>query len=312
MKKITSLYLKIILFAALLALTITGTCALSLRVPALSRALSGLLRSTEYADAETLAPLFEKVHTDEEKPILLAGDSIANQLLQGPGSRNPEVLVATSTAALMLPGQYLLIREYLEAHPEAEEVILMVHPMAMVRTWDIEWSYRYMIGTALETDTMQYLDEETIRQMESVFGRAAIRPLPYRVIKEFPPLRKLFYSYIYQHRTAYAQSSPFEISDLYLSKISDLCREKGVTFTLYASPSSTYFAEEIRALAPDYAQTQSFDRFPDYLSGIYLYPEEWSEDGSHLSGTYADPEHLAQVLREAFPGSRLLEILDLP
>lgn len=214
-----------------------------------------------------------------------------------------------SIAPFMITGQYLLAEEYLKYHPEATDIFLVMHPVALTRTFDMQWSYRYGVMTYAEADAMERLDENTRDVMASVYGNIFIKKEIVQLIEDSPILRKLFLNYIILNRESYVQNSSFEIADQYVKKLYVLCEQKGVTLHLYPAPVSEFFRERVSALAQEYDKTWMSEKFPDYFNDILYYPNEWSKDTSHFGGKYEEPEMLKEIIKRAYEDTALLESL---
>lgn len=258
-----------------------------------------------------MLPAFEHVKASDQTTQLIIGDSICNQLFTDLREYNSQISIQATNAALMITGQYLLAEEYLKYHPDATDIFLIMHPMPLTRTFDTEWSYRYAVMTYAETDTLDLLDENTIEIMESVYGRFFMRKKVVQLIEASPILRKLYLSYINFNASPYIQESPFEISDQYVRKLYDLCKENDVTLHLYPSPVSESFREQVKDLEEVYKTTWMSSVYPDFFDNILYYPNEWSEDLSHFSGEYATREALNSIIQRAYGQTVLSDCLKL-
>ena len=265
--------------------------------------------SEEFMDASGMLPYFEQVRTSDQTTQLVICDSICRQMFAGLSEYNPQMSIQATNAALMITGQYLLAEEYLKAHPEATDVFLVMHPVAITRTFDTEWGYRYGVMTYAETDTISYLDENTLDDMADVYGRFFMKKEVVNVIENSPMMRKLYLSYININKSDYVQSSPFEIADQYVRNLYDLCEENGVELHVYASPVSETFREQTEELEKAYDITWMSTCYPDFFQNILYYPDEWSEDTSHFSGEHAEREELNKIIDIAYEGTVLLENL---
>ncbi len=299
---------------ALFCFIITALCAffLFLSVKEPFRPMIARLTSCEdFMDESGMLPGFEKAGQQDQTTQLVTGDSICRQLFAPLEQYNPEKRVLATNAALMMPGQYLLAREYLQSHPETTDVFLVMHPLTLTRTFDLEWGYRYAAMTYVETDTLQYLDESTRNAMEGAYGAFFLRKDTVWMIENSPICRKLGLNYMNTHGKPYEQSHSFEIADLYVVRLYNLCRENGARLHLYSSPVAEYYREEMAVLAVEYQETRMSSLFPDYMEDIWYYPDEWTEDLSHFSGEYAQRERLNEIIEQAYGQTPLWEGLDV-
>lgn len=304
------LFGKCVAFFLIIMILCAAILLLSTREP-FRAVVAKLTNCEEYMDESGMLPAFEQAGQSSGATQLVIGDSICRQMFAQLQEYNPDKSILATNAALMMPGQYLLAKEYLENHPETTDVFLVMHPLTLIRTFEMEWGYRYAAMTYVETDNFQYLDEGTRQIMENAYGYFFLRKSTVWMIERSPICRKLGLSYLYFNGEPYVQAYPFEIADPYMEALYELCREKGVRLHLYSSPVSEYYREEMEALKEDYAGTQMSRLFPDYMENLWYYPEEWSEDKSHFSGEYAGREKLNEIIEQAYGDSLLGEILRL-
>lgn len=296
------------LFVLIICFLCSAFVSLSMREP-YRAVIAEWTASEEFMSDSGILPYFEKVRETDQTSQLVIGDSICRQMFVELGEANPQMSIQASNAALMITGQYLLAEEYLKSHPEATDVFLVMHPMAITRTFDTEWSYRYAVMSYVETDTIGYLDKNTLDDMAGVYGRFFMRKEAVRVIEDSPVMRKLYLSYININRSDYVQSSPFEIADQYVRKLYDLCEEHGAKLHVYPSPVAEVFRGRSEELEKEYGATWMSTQYPDYFRDILYYPDEWSEDTSHFSGEHAEREELDKIIETAYEGTELLENL---
>jgi len=301
MKKLVG---KCVIFSVLIMALCIGFLLLSVKEP-FRPILAKLANCGDYMDDSGMLPVFDKARQQDGTTQLVIGDSICRQMFAPLEGYNPEKSILAANAALMMPGQYLLAREYLQNHPETTDVFLVMHPLTLTRTFDMEWGYRYAAMTYVETDTYQYLDESTRSAMEGAYGAFFLREDTVWMIENSPICRKLGLNYLNTHGKPYEQGHPFEIADLYVERLYNLCRESGVRLHLYSSPVAEYYREEMAALAADYGETRMSNLFPDYMEDIWYYPNEWTEDMSHFSGEYAQREKLNGIIEQAYGQTRL-------
>lgn len=283
---------------------------LSAKEPARS-VIAGWTDSRDFMGTSGMLPYFQRAREKDETTQLIIGDSICRQMFAGLEEYNPGMKNLATNAALMITGQYLLAEEYLQNHPDTTDIFLVMHPLTLIRTFDTEWSYRYSVMTFVETDTLQFLDENTIEAMESVYGAFFMKEKVVRLIEDSPVCRKLYLSRLNMTADEYEQSFPFEISDQYIRKLYELCEENGVELHLYSSPVAEYYRDQIAELSEAYEGTWMSSRYPDYINDILYYPSEWAEDLSHFSGEYAERGRLNETIERAYSGTELLQELKL-
>ncbi len=304
------LFCKCCVFSLMMAAICAGILLLSVREP-FRPMIASVTDAQDFMDESGMLPVFERARQRDGTWQLVTGDSICRQMFAPLEKYNPQKSVLATNAALMMPGQFLLAREYLQNHPETTDIFLIMHPLTLTRTFDLEWGYRYAAMTYVETDTYQYLEERTRKAMEGAYGTFFLNRDVVWMIENSPICRKIGLSYLNTHGKVYEQSHPFEIGDLYVEKLYNLCLEKGVSLHLYASPVAEYYREEMAALAVEYEETKMSGLFPDYMREIWYYPDEWTEDLSHFSGEYAGRDKLNEILEQAYGRTLLWEGLQV-
>lgn len=298
------LYGKGLLFCAIIFCICIGILYLSAREPSRSL-IAKWTDSEDFMEANTMLPSFAQANIADGTTRLLIGDSIANQLFVSLREQNPQTAILTTNAALLMPGQYLLAKEYLENHPNATDIFLVIHPLPLTRTFDTEWSYRYAAMTYVETGTIKELDQNTIDTMEELYGAFFMNKEVVRLVEASPLCRKLSLSYIDFHKENDTLDFPFEMADQYARKLYELCQEHKATLHIHPSPVSEFYREQVAELANAYETTWMCSHFPDYFNEIMYYPDEWSEDLSHFSGEHAERGRLNEIIRQAYGTSPL-------
>jgi hypothetical protein len=263
-----------------------------------------------------IVPLIEKVQEKDGSHILLLGDSVGRQLFIDLADINDEVCVAPAIAPFTVCGQYVLTRLYLDNHPDATDVYLVMVPMDDVsKNFNIEYAYQYVVMPLVETDTLGLLDGSTVDELRYLFGsRFMERPVVER-IDNSGLNRKLYLNWIKDHvKNDYPHSLEESVYVSYLKKISGLCSEKGVTFHLLPAPvpDADVYHRTVEEKAPEYFESAGLDiLFPDYLSNVRYYPEEMFSDGVHFGGRYEDQSVYNGIIREMYGYSGLTDHLKL-
>ena len=298
---------RFIVKSIILALIVTGIFAvvefLSLN-PETKDLVAKITNSDDYAGEENgtadIVSIIQRAKEPDDTTVLVIGDSIARQMLTGLQEDCPGVKIDCANAAVNITGQYMLAVTFLETHPDATDIWLFAHPLTLTRTYDMELGYGYAVMPFAIEGVLDELDDVTIDQMASVYGRFALNGKVAELINRSPMNRKLFFSYIRMNNREYEQSNSYEIASYYLIKLKNLCDEKGVTFHFYSSPSTEYYRDKIEETRSDFESSEFSEVFPEYLDSIYYFPTEWSTDTSHFGGDYANRETYDRVLNEAY------------
>lgn len=263
-----------------------------------------LTGSSEYLGEETgtdsIISIIRAVNIDDGTNVLVIGDSISGQLFSGLAGECPDTRIACGNAAINISGQYLLAVNYLENHPDTTDVWLFAHPLTLDRGYDMELGYGYAVMPFAIEGILDELDDVTLDQMAGAYGRVALNPAFAGAINRSPLNRKLFFSYIRMHNEEYIQENAYEIASLYILKLADICREKGINFHFYSSPSTEYFRDRIESTRDDFNASELSKAYPDYLDSIYYFPTEWSKDYTHFDDEHAVREVYNEIINNAY------------
>lgn len=281
--------------------------------PKTKEVIARLTNSEDYlsqgSGTDDIIPIIQSVKEADSTTVLVLGDSIARQIFPEFSCDLPDTKIACVNAAIDITGQYMLAEEYLNSHPYATDIWLYVHPLSMTRTFDLDLGYGYAVMPFAIEGSIQYLDDSTLNQMASVYGRFALCNTVASLVDSSPLNRKIYMSYIRMHHTEYAQSNAYEISSLYIEKFRSLCEERGVDFHLSPCPSTEFFRDRIEETRDDFMNSPLYDMYPDYLDEVYYFPTEWSDDLSHFGERYANRETYVEVVRNAYEESCLDRII---
>ncbi len=194
----------------------------------------------------------------------------------------------------------MLASVFLDSHPEATDIWLYAHPLTLTRGYDLELGYGYAVMPFAIDGSLGYLDDRTLDEMRSVYGRLSMNPDVASFIDASPLNRKLFLSYIRMHNEPYVQENDYEIASRCIIRLKELCESRGVTFHFYSSPSTEYYRDKIEETRSDYELSDMYALYPDYLDSIYYFPNEWSGDMTHFSTEYANREVYDRMMDEAY------------
>lgn len=265
---------------------------------------------TENVGPAEITPYIDMVRAQDGTTGLIIGDSVCRQMFNGLRDNYPEFTVVGSNAALTMSGQYILAKEYLDNHPDATDIFLIVLPGALETTYDTSWGYQYAVMPFVETDTLKNLDADTIEIMQSVYGKFFMNKNVVNAIDKSAVNRKIYLNYLNKYKESYAMSYRYELADKYIGKISKLCDEAGVNLHLYPCPVCENKKEYVLGLAEEYKADSILSSInPDYISMVSYFSAEETIDGTHFAKEYATEDILAAKIEEYYQGTKLLEML---
>lgn len=264
--------------------------------------------SAEYIEGNTgaaeILPYIEKVQREDGSKVLVVGDSVCSQMTGGLDGIDSEVTFAGTNGAITLAGQYIMIAEYLEHHPHAEEVYLMLLPESLPRRFDTEWGYQYAAMPFAETKTLDRLDDETLAELERAYGKLFLQKQTALLIDRSGLNRKLYLNAIKDRGDRVIYPDKLTLPLRQLERIRLMCAEKQVALYFVAAPVSEAKKESTKQLLELFAASEEGHYFPDYGKEPVYYPEEEAADGTHFSGEYASQDHYNRLIkRMCLPGS---------
>ena len=296
MKKFVGKSLIGVLLVALLCGTVVW---LSEREPFRTR-LAVIFDCTDFCDESGMDPVYEKAQTPNDCTTLIIGDSVCRQIYTGIEKDFSDATEIASNAATMITGQYALLMDYLDNHPDTKTVYFMMHPMSLTRTFDADWSYRYSVMVNVEHKNMSRLDESTRKKIKGMYGALFVQPAVVNIIEKSPIARKLYLTYIHNNVPAMELSNRYELADLYVMKMYEECRARGIEFYLLPTPVTEHYKPQCDVMAEEDKDTKMYEIFPDYYNDIYYFPDEWSDDLTHFSGDHAKKKFLKTLRMDEF------------
>ena len=155
--------------------------------------------------ADEIKPYISKTGDPDGTRVLILGDSVCHQLFDGLKENTAGISIAGSNAAITTAGQYILAKNYIEAHPDATDLYLFMRPASLTQSFDTEYGYQYAVMPFAETGLIGMLDDDTLKQMEEVYGKVFMNPTVVRMIDLSGPNRKLYLNLLKKHSSAYKQ-----------------------------------------------------------------------------------------------------------
>ena len=250
--------------------------------------------------ADEIKPYIKKVQEHDETTKLILGDSVCHQLFNDLQPYSTEISIVGSNAAITVAGQYVLASEYINSHPNATDIYLFMLPGSLTQSFDTNYGYQYTVMPFVETGTIKYFDNDTVKTMEDVYGKFFMNPIIVRMIDLSAPNRKIYLNLLKKYSAPYKPSNYFDIAEKYIGKIKDLCDANNITLHLYPCPISESRKNDIDALKDSYTSSKLNIWFPAYFDEIRFYPEYQSDDNVHFSDEYSDRNFLNSIILEYY------------
>lgn len=276
---------KAILFAFMLACLLVIVCILS-TVPVFRKPIATFTNTTDYLENQPLheiLPVIEKVSLNPEKTKLIIGDSVCFRLFNNYAKENKAYCIAGTNRGIGISGQYILAEIFLETHPDATDIYLVVTTQTMISPYETLYGYQYAVQPFLETDNLNRLDDITLAQMQYAYGSFVTNKEAVGFIDSSPILKKAYLNMLNRYHAIYVQAEVPEMVEHYIVKMDELCKENGVTLHLIPAPAadSPERREIDAAIGETYMQTAAYALFPDYFDNLLYYPLSYFSDGVH-------------------------------
>ena len=266
---------------------------------------------SENVGTNEIIPQIEKAQLTDGTTKLILGDSVCNQMFKDLQQYNDDFSIIGSNAAITMSGQYILAKEYIEHHPDATDIYLLVLPQSLEQSYNTLWGYQYTVMPFVKTNTLQYLDETTISIMKETYGELFLNQHFVNMIDSSGVHRKLCLNYLNKYKTGYVPERCFDIADQYIGKIYDMCEERNINFHLYPLPVCESKETEIREIMEEFKHSELYNINPNFLNNIMYYPVNESKDQVHFSGIYASQEYYNEKIKHLYSDTTLLSELNL-
>lgn len=238
---------------------------------------------------------------------LLAGDSVCWMLFTRLQEYNDDYLIAAASRPFTIAGQYVVVKEFIENHPDATDVYLMLSKDDWQAVLDVQCGYQNVAVPIKETDTWDDLDANTKEELQQLFGDFLLRPQVVTTYDYSNMNRKIVLNgvrmyhekVLHEDVSAQYEETKDEFSPIakqYFEKIIQICEENGVALHLLHDPQADteenhnkLEVEKKMFEEAGYAEIAS-----DYLTKVMWCPEEQFYDGIHFGGTEAEQDVVIQ------------------
>lgn len=276
---------KAVLFCGLFVLLLFGVCALA-TMPVCKPFLAEVTNTADYIEntaVEEILPVIDNVSQQDEKTKLIVGDSVCFRLFDLYREENPDYCIAPTNRGVGMSGQYILTEVFLENHPEATDVYLVITTNTLITGYETIHGYQYAVQPFLETGHLQRLEEETLDEMRSTYGAFVTNEKMLHFVDESPILKKAYFNVLNEYFAKNVKTEIPHVVETYIVKMYELCEQKGVTMHLLPSPVPD--SQERRELEVQleelYRETKIYPLFPSYYENLTYYPPEYFSDGIH-------------------------------
>lgn len=288
--------IKFIGFLFLLGGMTAGILVLCAACEPLDRCLAFLTCSEDY-NREDVAPEVLKTaqESDNSYHSILVGDSVSYMLFANSREVNDEIFLAGNTRPCTMATQYVLVKEFIESHPEAKDVYLFYSKESWESVIDVKCGYSYVIVPHMQAGTLGELEPETLEEAEEKFGSLLMTPFMANLFdRSFVNRKIILNSLMVYHEDVLGEdlSAAFEKTDnqisplalKYFRKMTEVCDENHVALHLIHDPLADTPEKhaEVETEKQMFADAGLYEEWQEYFDSVLYYPAENFFDGVHF------------------------------
>lgn len=307
--------LRLAAFVLAALVLLCGVLGLSAFAP-FSEIFAKLTDSTGYSASasEEIGGHIANVQAADGAAALILGDSVCWQVFDPFSLCNTAYRIDGSNRAVTIAGQYLLAKAFLDAHPGATDVYLIVTPESFSAGFDAGYGYQYAAAPFAAAGLLDGLDETTRAELNAAYGAPFLTGTFARWADASPLVKKLYLNALELAPTQESAGPLISLAARNLQNLAALCAEQGAAFHLLCAPLAD--TEDRRstmaALEAAFREQGLYDSYSAYFTETPWYdPGLFGEDGIHFDNTVADMEFCASVVRDIQTATGLLDGLVL-
>lgn len=236
--------------------------------------------------------LYQIIKTSEDtiaSDTLFIGDSVAAQLFPPDQRRN----FITTNAGVLMPGQYIIAANSIEANPNLKSIVLIGAPISIGAKFEGYLTMNGFIKPFYSKKNLEHFDQILHKKISkkplaSYYQNNLVKFLPFSDINFVNP-RDTTTNYLEQFQLS-------DISITYLRKLHKLCSEKNIKLHILATPLNDSFRTNTSdwATLKEQIKVEKLDNlFYKYFDTMSYLSKEKFTDGAHLK-----PELLPIIRKE--------------
>jgi len=225
----------------------------------------------------------KKSKSKSTKKILLLGDSVAKSLF--PTGEEAEINSLATNQAIGVPGNYFLLKNYLDAGNTIETLVIIYNPYSLKNNLNQKYSYHYFLKPFFNDEYVNYFSVNLLEQIEMIPNKNYLLIPSIRATlwsPNFPQSKNLITDESgNSNNTKYSYLSPLSIE--YLNKIKDLSIKNGFDIKLLPAPTSTNKKINFISFQKETEKTNLIEEFKFYLDNLNYVDPKYFSDGIHLN-----------------------------
>lgn len=292
-----------------------GVLGLSAFAP-FSEIFAKLTGSTGYSASasEEIGGHIANVQAADGASALILGDSVCWQVFDPFSLCNTAYRIDGSNRAVTLAGQYLLAKAFLDAHPGATDVYLILTPESFSAGFDTGYGYQYAAAPFAAAGLLDGLDETTRAELSAAYGAPFLTGTFARWADASPLVKKLYLNALELAPGQESAGPLIPLAARNLQNLADLCAERGAAFHLLCAPLADTEDRHatMAALEQAFREQGLYDSYSAYFTRTPWYDRAlFGEDGVHFDNSVADMDFCAGVVQDIQAATGLLDGLVL-
>ena len=238
------------------------------------------------AGSEVYYSIQKSMQRNEPSPVIVLGDSVARQIFNNKTENRPVDSLACNQA-IGLPGQFILLNNYVKAGNHVERVYLFLTPDSFANNLDQVYTYHYFLKPFYTAEYFPLLTDTVIRQ---------IHKIPYYYLSRYPHILTSNWApdFVSKDKPTYRFISP--VSAEYLVKMKELSIRHGFQLRVVATPVNENSRQRMEEMKKEAATDNVQGELGDYFkSMLFLDPTEFGPDGVHLKNAPKYKEYYAKM-----------------
>ncbi|MCM1135857.1 MAG: hypothetical protein NC400_09825 [Clostridium sp.] len=225
---------------------------------------------------------------------LVLGDSVARQIFSPDyQEENKEVCYLTTNQAIMPAGNYILLENYLQNHPQTKKVYYIARPDSLQNGINFVYTYSYFVTPLYREPFLKYLHEETREGIEKMFGSFfSKREFAKWMLGKYPKLLEIYnksLEKIWKIKSNYQANDKPDMAVSYILEMQKSCQDKKIEFILLSPPvPEGYDRGAVEEMREKMSALGMEDLIEEYADSIYYINQEEFVDGVHMRKEYLE------------------------
>lgn len=226
----------------------------------------------------------KKAQLQNDCTIVYLGDSVCKQLWDEFDEDVDGICHIGCNQAITPAGSYLLLKEYLDNHPQTKQAYYLICPQTLSNDIGLKHSYPYFVIPFLDEENRVLLEPETMDMVNTKFGKFFVEnSMVKKLLLNSKLLMRTYLDQVKKQGEVQKNRRISRTGEIYLAKMRQLCEERGVELIVKSNPlADTQENRQWEEYRNDIKRCGFEDILGNYIDEITYYPEDWFIDGVHF------------------------------